>query len=109
METAYEEKEITVSELIDILQKMPPSALVALEGCDCYGKAIGVEYRSDQGGGYAFIYREDGVDSDERQKNGRHVFKGRHDRWCEICNQPDRAPIHIHKLEECPRPSSLQN
>lgn len=23
-----------------------------------------------------------------------HPFKGRHDRWCEICNRPDRDPIH---------------
>ena len=23
-----------------------------------------------------------------------HAFQGRSDRWCEICNQPDRAEIH---------------
>lgn len=67
MKAVYQEKEITVGELIDILQKMPPSASVTLEGCDCYGKATGAEYRSDSYGDYAFIYREDGVDSDERQ------------------------------------------
>lgn len=23
-----------------------------------------------------------------------HEFKGRLDRWCELCNKPDRDPIH---------------
>ena len=23
-----------------------------------------------------------------------HLFVGRHDRWCEVCNKPDRNPIH---------------
>ena len=25
-----------------------------------------------------------------------HAFVGRADRWCEICNMPDRDPIHVH-------------
>jgi len=26
--------------------------------------------------------------------NPPHLFKGRHDRWCEICDLPDRHPVH---------------
>lgn len=30
-----------------------------------------------------------------RQESAKpHEFVGRRDRWCEICNQPDRAAIH---------------
>lgn len=25
---------------------------------------------------------------------GRHEFVGRLDRWCEVCNRPDRHPVH---------------
>lgn len=26
-----------------------------------------------------------------------HEFKGRSDRWCEICDEPDRHPIHLKR------------
>lgn len=32
----------------------------------------------------------------------RHEFRGSHDRWCEVCNQPDRSPIHVWPLAEKP-------
>lgn len=31
-----------------------------------------------------------------------HAFVGRGDRWCEVCNWPDRNPIHI-----IPEPTAL--
>jgi hypothetical protein len=40
--------------------------------------------------------------SDEHE--AAHVFKGRHDRWCEVCNKPDRHSIHIAPP---PPPSSV--
>ncbi len=37
-----EKKQLTVAELIELLQQEPPDYLVVLEGCDCYGNAGGV-------------------------------------------------------------------
>lgn len=42
-----EEKQLTVSELIEALSKMPQGALVWHEGCDCFGKADGVRVYHD--------------------------------------------------------------
>lgn len=39
----------TVSELIALLQVMPPDAPVWSEGCDCWGDCTGVELQ-DEGG-----------------------------------------------------------
>lgn len=64
----YEEKQITVGELILMLQGMPQNARVVLEGCDCYGGATGAEYRADNERPYAFIYRDDGVDYQDRRR-----------------------------------------
>ena len=25
----------------------------------------------------------------------QHHFRGRTDRWCEVCDRPDRNPVHI--------------
>jgi hypothetical protein len=36
-------EQLTVRELIEKLNECNPSALVELEGCDCYGDAIDVE------------------------------------------------------------------
>lgn len=36
-------KQLTVSELIDLLAKFPPDMLVQVEGCDCIGVAVGVD------------------------------------------------------------------
>lgn len=30
---------------------------------------------------------------------GPHKFVGRLDRWCEVCNRPDRDPIHVGVAE----------
>lgn len=30
---------------------------------------------------------------------GRHAFVGRTDRWCEVCNKPDRDPIHARGVD----------
>lgn len=38
---------ITVAELIEQLQKLPPDAMVYAEGCDCVGPATGAELQSD--------------------------------------------------------------
>lgn len=27
-----------------------------------------------------------------------HAFVGRSDRWCEVCDRPDRNPIHIKEI-----------
>ena len=35
--------QITVGQLIALLQKEDPSKLVFVEGCDCVGEAVGVE------------------------------------------------------------------
>ena len=35
-------------------------------------------------------------------KTEPHQFQGSSDRWCEICNQPDRAAIHKIQPEEKP-------
>ena len=39
-----ENGQLTVSELISLLQKQPQDALVWHEGCDCYGATDRVEY-----------------------------------------------------------------
>lgn len=39
-----DKKQLTVREVIEQLQQLPPDALVALEGCDCYGPCCGVEF-----------------------------------------------------------------
>jgi len=44
----FEKKQLTVKELIELLQKMPQDALVWHEGCDCFGKADGVVYRESR-------------------------------------------------------------
>ncbi len=36
---------MTVKELIEALQKLPPDLVVWHEGCDCYGEADKVEIR----------------------------------------------------------------
>lgn len=33
-------------------------------------------------------------------KEQPHEFVGRSDRWCEICNKPDRSLIHCVNVEE---------
>lgn len=35
------EKQLTVKELIEILQALPPDTLVETEGCDCWGPCVG--------------------------------------------------------------------
>jgi hypothetical protein len=30
---------------------------------------------------------------------GQHTFVGRTDRWCEVCNLPDRHPIHKMEID----------
>jgi hypothetical protein len=35
---------LTVTELIERLRRMPQSAEVITEGCDCYGDAVDVEF-----------------------------------------------------------------
>jgi len=40
-------KQLTVAELIQLLQDMPQGALVHTEGCDCYGEADGVHEEGD--------------------------------------------------------------
>lgn len=37
-------KTLTVREVIEKLQQMPPDAEVILEGCDCFGPCRGVEF-----------------------------------------------------------------
>jgi len=39
-----EQGQLTVEELIKLLEKQPKNALVWHEGCDCNGAADGVEY-----------------------------------------------------------------
>lgn len=39
--------QITVAQLIALLQKEDPSKLVTVEGCDCVGEAVGVETSND--------------------------------------------------------------
>lgn len=48
-------KQLTVAELIALLQKQPQDALVMHEGCDCYGHADGVKWVEDSG--YVLITR----------------------------------------------------
>lgn len=42
-----DDKQLTVAELIRLLQGMPQEALVWTEGCDCEGEANGVYYDDD--------------------------------------------------------------
>ncbi len=42
-----EVEQLTVKELIALLEKMPPEAVVWHEGCDCYVKANGVCLQAD--------------------------------------------------------------
>lgn len=42
------EGQLTVSELISRLGKMPPDALVWHEGCDCMGAADGIQFDRDR-------------------------------------------------------------
>lgn len=37
-----------------------------------------------------------------------HQFVGRLDRWCEICNRPDRDPIHKYIYEQEDREADLE-
>lgn len=39
-----QERQLTVAELIALLQKQPQDAIVFHEGCDCLGVADSVEY-----------------------------------------------------------------
>lgn len=43
-ETYREQGQLTVGELIALLQEYPPDAIVWTEGCDCVGAADRVEY-----------------------------------------------------------------
>ena len=45
--TEKSQKQLTVGELIEVLKAFPLDALVWHEGCDCWGKANGVEDASD--------------------------------------------------------------
>lgn len=41
-----ERKQLTVGELIVVLQKFDPSLLVETEGCDCFGPCVGAHVYS---------------------------------------------------------------
>lgn len=50
-------KQITVKELISLLQKCPQGIPVWHEGCDCWGEADRVEIGKDSEGEYVLIGR----------------------------------------------------
>jgi hypothetical protein len=37
-----------------------------------------------------------------------HEFVGRTDRWCEVCDRPDRHPVHLSPLATLERPRRLR-
>lgn len=40
---APKDRKMIVSQLIRILKKFPPGSAVWVEGCDCFGEAVGAE------------------------------------------------------------------
>ena len=53
----YDEKQLTVSELIAALLKLPPDARVYTEGCDCDGRAGAVELEGTPANPSVYILR----------------------------------------------------
>lgn len=53
---------VTVAELIELLQRMPPDALTDTEGCDCTGPCGGVKLCKD---GIVLLTRNDKFTYDE--------------------------------------------
>lgn len=51
---------LTVSQLIELLQRMPQDLPTEVEGCDCAGRCVGVSVEAD----VLTLRRQDGVDSD---------------------------------------------
>lgn len=54
--------------------------------------------------GSAFIAECDAADRAKQQ----HAFVGSLDRWCEVCNQPDRAEIHREWRESLPKAEAVR-
>ena len=48
------------------------------------------------------------TEGEERAMKKKHLFKGRRDRWCEICNLPDRNPIHRVEAVDWEKPMLRQ-
>ncbi len=51
------DKQITVAELIAILQTFDKDLLVWAEGCDCVGEAVGAVVKNDSDGPYVLVIR----------------------------------------------------